>query len=82
MNRLEVTPACPTCGGAFVRVLNFKFIAIWALPALALTMLLEQYLGAFSFIPGLALLLMFGYKLKASLVGPAGQATEPAGDTE
>lgn len=78
MNRLEVTPACPACGGAFVRKLNFKFIAIWALPALVLTMFLERFLGPLSLAPSLALLLMLGYELKA----PTAVAATPAGPKE
>jgi membrane protein DedA with SNARE-associated domain len=64
MNSLERTPACPTCGGAFIRTLDYKFIALWALPALLLTMALERFLGSFSFVPGVALLLILGYDLK------------------
>jgi hypothetical protein len=65
MNAFGKEQACSRCGGGFTRQLDFLFIAIWALPALAMSMLMKPMLGVFSSLPAVALLLVYGYRLKA-----------------
>ena len=65
MNAFGKEQTCSHCGGGFTRQLDFLFIAGWALPALGLSMLMGPMLGVFSGIPAIAVLLVYGYKLKA-----------------
>lgn len=81
MNGFGKAQNCSHCGGSFSRHLNLRFIAMWALPALALTWLLQPLLSVFSCVPGVLLLLNYGYILKPlpAAMAPKAEADVDAG---
>lgn len=58
-------PTCPRCEGTLIRELDYKFVGLMAVPLLVITTELGNWMGGFSFIPGVVLLLALGYDFKA-----------------
>lgn len=63
-NIFAKTPTCPSCGCAFVRELDYKFVGLVAIPLLVITNGLGSWMGEFSCVPGVVLLLALGFNFK------------------